>query len=629
MRINHNIASMNTYRQLTVNNSAVSRSLEKLSSGLRINKAGDDAAGLAISEKMRSQIRGLNQATRNAQDGISLIQTAEGALQETHSMLQRMKELAVQAANGTNTADDREKIQSEINQLTSEINKIGNTTEFNTMKLLNGGAASTTTAAGPIPSTVFEGGMNKIEGVTAQLDLSIGSNGILAADSESADGAQFALDFNGKRVSVTLRYTDSATIASAGSATISASESNSASYIVYFNTSQGNVAAAEIGSAMKAAVTELMSDNSTLDGSTGLNSLYTIDFANNKLTISAKSLVEGDTIKFTSEVPDGFDERTFAIHNNTIGRVTVDATAVTATLDFTGRTGADVDGKTFNFNGVDYVFTSDNTKVDSSTVKYVNIGNIPDDSTTPTNDYKALKDVNAADIAKAFADKLNERTYGEDTDPTGKITITNTNNQVTFVTARSGEAAAEAFKDYFGFAGSGSTEGNKFEATFQVGANEGQFFAVELRDMRAKALGISGGANLKANGTIEEGAEDAMFTKAAGVSATGTDKVMNEAALDISTTERASSAITVIDNAITIVSEERSRLGAYQNRLEHTINNLGTTSENLSAAESRVRDVDMAQEMMDFTKNTILTQAAQAMLAQANQQPQGVLQLLG
>ena len=138
MRINHNIASANTNRQLGVNNTNTSKSLEKLSSGLRINRAGDDAAGLAISEKMRGQIRGLDQASRNSQDGISMIQTAEGALSETHSILQRMKELATQAANGTNTDQDRSEIQKEINQLSSEVNRIGNTTEFNTQSLLKG-----------------------------------------------------------------------------------------------------------------------------------------------------------------------------------------------------------------------------------------------------------------------------------------------------------------------------------------------------------------------------------------------------------------------------------------------------------------------------------------------------------
>ncbi|KTE92020.1 hypothetical protein AT727_03535 [Desulfitobacterium hafniense] len=622
MIINHNMSAINTYRQLSANNTSTSKSLEKLSSGLRINRAGDDAAGLAISEKMRSQIRGLDQANRNAQDGISLIQTAEGALQETHSMLQRMKELAVQAANGTNTADDRDKIQSEINELTSEINKIGNTTEFNTMKLLNGGSASAA-AAGPMPKTVFEGGMNKVEGVTAQLELSIGSNGILAADASKADGAQFTIDINGQKLSITLRATDSATVASAGSASVD--YTSGASVIINFNAVTGNVSADKLGAALKDAVDELLVGNKVTGGTDSLSISYGVEFDNGKLTISATSMNQGDTIKFSSEVPVGFDERTFAIHTNNVGRAEVEATTVTATLDFTGKTGATVDGQAFNFNGVDYVFTSDSSKVDTNATKYISLNNILDGSGPET---KPLKDITASDLAKALADKLKERDYGKETDPTGKITIANTDNKVTFATARGGEAASSAFKDYFGYAGSGGGAGGKFEAIFQVGANQGQFFSLEINDMRSNALGISGGANLTAKGDGISGADAAMFTKTAGVSATGVDKNFNEAALDISTTEKASAAIAVIDNAINAVSQERSRLGAYQNRLEHTSTNLGTTSENLTAAESRIRDVDMAKEMMSFQKNNILSQAAQAMLAQANQLPQGVLQLL-
>lgn len=271
MRINHNIAALNTHRQLTGNNAAASKSIEKLSSGLRINRAGDDAAGLAISEKMRGQIRGLDMAAKNAQDGISLIQTAEGALNETHSILQRMRELSVQAGNDTNTLEDREAMQKEIDELTKEVDRIATTTEFNTQKLLSGG----------------------ISGLV-----------------------------------------------------------------------------------------------------------------------------------------------------------------------------------------------------------------------------------------------------------------------------------------------------------LQVGANSGQTITFDIAEMTTDALGVDAGA------------------------------------IDITTRAGANTAVTAIDAAISQVSAERAKMGAVQNRLEHTINNLGTSSENLTAAESRIRDVDMAKEMMEFTKNNILTQASQAMLAQANQQPQGVLQLL-
>ncbi|MBE6044702.1 MAG: flagellin [Clostridium thermopalmarium] len=300
MIINHNLNAMNAQRNFGINNTNQAKSMEKLSSGLRINRAGDDAAGLAISEKMRGQIRGLDQASRNAQDGISLIQTAEGALNETHSILQRMRELAVQAANDTNVDTDRDAIQAEINQLTAEINRIGNTTEFNTQKVLNGGSS------------------------------------------------------------------------------------------------------------------------------------------------------------------------------NTVGQ--------TLTL------------------------------------------------------------------------------------------------------------------------------------TLQIGANEGQKFDVILNDMRAQALSISSttsGGNFASAGTLTDAASGS-----------------EELALSVKSAGTAGNAISVINKAINKVSTERAKLGAYQNRLEHTIANLNTASENLSASESRIRDVDMAKEMMNYSKNNILSQAAQAMLAQANQQPQGVLQLL-
>ncbi|MGM9929665.1 MAG: flagellin Hag [Bacillus sp. (in: firmicutes)] len=289
MRINHNISALNTYRQMGTNQTAATKNMEKLSSGLRINRAGDDAAGLAISEKMRGQIRGLDMASKNAQDGISLIQTAEGALNETHSILQRMRELAVQSANDTNTDTDRGELQKEVDQLAQEITRISNDTEFNTQNLLGG----------------------------------------------------------------------------------------------------------------------------------------------------------------------------------------------------------------------------------------------------------------------------------------------------------------------------------QFDGTFHIGANEGQNLGVAIAAMDAFTLKVG-------TGTARTVAADTGVVTAATATA----------GIDISTQGAADTAITAINTAIETVSAQRSDLGAYQNRLEHTINNLGTSSENLTASESRIRDVDMAKEMMEMTKNNILQQAAQAMLAQANQQPQGVLQLL-
>jgi flagellin len=402
MRINHNISALNTYRQLSINNSMAAKSLEKLSSGLRINRAGDDAAGLAISEKMRGQIRGLEMASRNAQDGISMIQTAEGALNEVHSILQRMRELAIQAGNDTNTSSDREEIQKEINQLTSEINRIANTTEFNTQKLLNATAGK----------------------VTAAVSASTFSN-----DTTSAANTGITLDgtYTGTSdITLTLQAVD--------------------------------------------------------DGSGGVKYQYSTDGTN-------------------------FTDITW------VGTTTQTATILGLTL------------------------------------------------TKPSSD----PDVSSGDV-------------------TDTINLT---------------AAKPAYSSF----------------SMQIGANENQTMTLDLSDMRAAALGISsssGGTGFTSTLTVTD----------------GTNNTAVEYALDVSTAANAGNAVTVIQRAIDRVSAERSKLGAYQNRLEHTINNLGTAAENLTAAESRIRDVDMAQEMMEFTKLNILQQAATAMLAQANQMPQAVLQLL-
>lgn len=399
MIINHNIAAMNTYRQMTGNNAATGKSLEKLSSGLRINRAGDDAAGLAISEKMRGQIRGLDMASKNAQDSISLIQTAEGALTETHSILQRMRELSVQSSNDTNTDTDRKELQAEVKQLITELDRIGNTTEFNTKKLLEGSA----------------------KGVTEEVKGSYKINNNSAATVKATNAAQ---------------------------------ETNIKN------------AALKDGAYMIVRVSD--------DGTAG----------------NANS-----TSEFKIIGPDGQDstDMTIAAGVGSAAAVSFAAAAVTG-------------GATFDVSG----------------------------------GIESLK-------------------VGE---------------SITFVLSKREADSNDAANSIM----------------TQIGANAGQTAFISIGDMRAEAIGVK--------------------------------------SIDISTKFGAQTAVETVNNAIQKVSSQRSSLGALQNRLEHTINNLGAASENLSAAESRIRDVDMAKEMMNFTKNNILQQAANAMLAQANQQPQGVLQLL-
>ena len=410
MIINHNMGALNANRQMGVNAANANKSMEKLSSGLRINKAGDDAAGLAISEKMRGQIRGLDQSASNAQAGISMIQTAEGALSETTSILQRMRELAVQGSNDTNTTDDRTQIQKEMNQLTSEISRIGNNTEFNTQKLLNG------------TSGAVSGGKIVTPEVTAK-------QGVFTA--ETVGTADVVID--GK----TLKYD----ISGDGSASFK-------------------------------------------------NAADLVKLINNDAELSAKYTAADDGAKLT----------------------------LTQKVGKESATAADIKGA----------------------------------GTTATT------------------------TAGVE----AKAAVTT--------------GASSAF-------------------TFQIGANEGQQFTASISDMRSAALGLAG----KGAGFITGAGNDLSDVSIAG-----------EHALDISTASAATSAITIIDTATASVSGERAKLGAYSNRLEHTIANLGTSSENLTSAESRIRDVDMAKEMSTFSKNNILSQAAQAMLAQANQQPQQVLSLL-
>ncbi|MFC2949341.1 flagellin N-terminal helical domain-containing protein [Virgibacillus sediminis] len=383
MRINHNIAALNTHRQLGNAQNGQMNSMEKLASGLRINKAGDDAAGLAISEKMRGQIRGLDMAQKNAQDGISMIQTAEGSLNESQSILQRMRELAVQSANDTNTESDRGELQKEVNQLAEELTRIADNTEFNTQNLLDGSFEGT-----------FQIGANANQNLSISID---------AMGSEALKVAGFA----------------------AGEAVDSG------------NVSIANLTGEEITVQYADLGTEAVSETTAV-----------FDEDSNTITVTLKQDAGADA--------------------------TTAATATTATQ---------------------------------------------------------------GEVATALA-------------ATGKVTATPT------------------------------TADTAFTAT-------------------------------TADATI---AASTVYDTSKGI--------------DISSQGAANSAIETIQTAIDSVSAERSKLGAVQNRLDHTINNLGTSSENLTAAESRIRDVDMAKEMMNQTKNSILAQASQAMLAQANQQPQGVLQLL-
>ncbi|MDQ0177082.1 flagellin [Bacillus chungangensis] len=495
MIINHNIAALNTHRQLSMGSTAASKNMEKLSSGLKINRAGDDAAGLAISEKMRAQIRGLDMASKNAQDGISLIQTAEGALNETHAILQRMRELAVQAGNDTNADSDRAEIQKEINQLTSEINRISNTTEFNTKKLLNGGvediAVTTTT-----PGKVATYDPAPVKGVY-EIDLT----GLATGESVTIDGG------------TAINWT-----------------------------------------------TDIETTIKAIQADTTISGNYDIQVNGNKVTF---------TQKVASDTALAFDST-----NNTVkGQFEVKTTGVTGTEKEPGTEGV------YSFK-LDTSELRDGQKIviDDETYVYNGEG---------ANGFKDLTEL-ADNIAAS-----------------GKYTasVGTDEKSITLTQVTASEDGPKVSKT--------TGDGESFKATLQIGANKNQTMQLDIGNMSASKLGLVGT-------TVTEGLEVTN----------GTNNVAVGSALNVLDHDSAADAVKIINDAIEKVSAERSKLGAFQNRLEHTINNLGTSSENLTAAESRIRDVDMAKEMMEFTKNNILTQASQAMLAQANQQPQGVLQLL-
>ncbi|NOU99473.1 flagellin N-terminal helical domain-containing protein [Paenibacillus planticolens] len=786
MRINHNIAAQNTHRQLAGNTAAAGKSLEKLSSGLRINRAGDDAAGLAISEKMRAQIRGLDQAQRNAQDSISLIQTAEGALTETHSILQRMKELATQAANDTNTADDRGEIQKEINQLTAEINRIGNTTEFNTKKLLNGDIseksgvvtidkttnpfnAGTTTISNPDldkNSSLKAGNytIDVIDTVTksathtadnAIKDVSVGANSTLnSGDYEIRIGQtqtkNASLDTPAGSVTgvsiaptstlangaheVTITRTDSVatgaftganTGLTADGITVTGNNPVSGSFDVKTVGVLGAVNNGTVGPGAAGALTLSLDNPSALsngvgyqlayadegngifsvqlmdtDGTTALTDKVILD--NNVQNYQFKALGStndfGVSFKTATGVNTtltganaGGNHQTFDVSStvtlskggSTVGTTSIAAGAAAGSVTIGDFTIAHGVGNTIK-NGTDsFTVTNDLaasfdggpavTFTAGSTVTFANGVSIDTraDSTTysASNTYDltvgtataytaTVHDANGGVVVgtQTLTDGSTynlgngvDLTIGTLTGPTthafsvtaattktAKLTNTTTGDTTTKsdIAANSTIDFGNGLKVNMGAKTNGqaafTVEGGVEDRSLsmQVGANQGQSLSMNVADMRASALGIT---SSDASAVIKDTSGN-VITGAAWTttkqSNNGTDNVNVEYSLDVSDATKASAAIKVLDNSINAVSAERSKLGAYQNRLEHTINNLGAASENLTAAESRIRDVDMAKEMMEFTKNNILSQAAQAMLAQANQQPQGVLQLL-
>ena len=495
MRIQNNIMAMNAYRNYSNNTSALSKNLEKLSSGYKINRAGDDAAGLAISEKMRAQITGLEGAQSNAKDGISLVQTAEGALTEVHDMLNRMYSLAEQSANGTyENETDRAQLQKEVTQLKDEINRIADSSNFNGIQLL-------------------DGSMTAAEGATSV-------TGLDGAAVTAAGGAAFTQDLtftgtvtDGSTVSMEVKYLDKDGKAQTATVTFAGKET-----------------AADMASAAATALQSVFGDG------------YTVSASSGKVTIKANDVGANETQVFGFTVKDSTGKTVAtSVGAATAGKDNVYGLAF-GSKNVTDKLTFSVDGQTYE------VLTRGQKAQDGNKAIYL------DKSTG------ALNDDDVASIAQQLKD------YGVD------ATIDGTTKTTINITASGSE-----------------TKGG---LTLQIGDTSDSFnqLNVSIKDCHTDSLGI--------------------------------------ADLDIGTQEGAKAALETIENAINYVSDVRGTLGATQNRLDHTINNLSVMQENIQDAESTIRDTDVAEEMMSYTKNNILIQSAQAMLAQANQVPQGVLQLL-
>jgi len=546
MVVQHNLKAMNTNRQLGISTNALSKSTEKLSSGYRINRAADDAAGLAISEKMRSQIRGLNQASSNSQDGISMIQTAEGALQESHSILQRMRELAVQAANGTETNEDRQNLQDEITQLQSELDRISTDTEFNTMKLLDGSldGSATVSSAGPKFGIYDTGLQGFVTSDVVGVQIATTTNATQGGESAiwSADGKTLTLNLHANTTYTEAEMDNLIKNAKQEDSTASATPAK-----VELNLTNGTYTAS---SALAAA-----------DGKKTV--------AGAKATATSAALSAGSATDFVGVTGMKITANKYGADNNITIKIFFDEEAGRESFEL--KTAA-----TYNTNG------SLNAK-----------GQYELHLATGT-------EYTEGDIEKLLAKggfSADVEFVGPNPDEANTLYVTNP-----AAAAKKGQAGLSMV--LAGGTGLGDTDAylgqKKYDfqsggegVTLQVGANYGQTISFGIGNMSSVALGVDG-------------------TK-----------------VDVSTQTGAQESIDSIDSAIGTVSKQRSLLGAVQNRLEHTISNLDNTAENLQAAESAIRDVDMADEMVQYSKNNIIQQAATSMLAQANQSNQGVLSLLG
>ena len=536
MRIQHNIMAMNAYRNYNNNTSALSKNLEKLSSGYKINRAGDDAAGLAISEKMRAQITGLKAASKNVKDGVSLVKTAEGALQEVHDMLNRMDSLATQSANGTYDNEvDRANLQKEVTALKSEIDRIADSSNFNGIKLLDGSLSSG--GAGAAAKVAKFVNASPTESTAAKGKYTLGAK---------FDGAMAATETVGSRAEYTITYKENAS---------GAAKTMTFGFTLGQNDKGNKVLISDSGKEYDIA-----------------------DFDNNGVVAADLDKALASELK-NSSLADKF------------------------TLTTTSGAPFVFEAKENGSDGAVLVGVTERTTANDGTVTETSLGDVAV-NTAPKDVYKEL----AATGVTAYDGKNADKAIFE----------VNGNK---FVLAAAGTDVTGLDKNVTVLTGTAFTDDHAKVISQKTGLNVTNK-AGTLTFKPGTSIAGKGGLALQIGDTADNFNQLSVAVNDCHTTALGIGSV------DISNQDGAANAIQSIKDAINTVSSTRGDLGAIQNRLEHTQNNLSVMTENIQDAESTIRDTDVADEMMAYTKNNILVQSAQAMLAQANQVPQGVLQLL-
>ena len=657
MRINHNIPALRSNNQLSSTNSKLDKAIERLSSGKRINSASDDAAGLAISQKMDTQIRGLEQASRNASDGISVIQTAEGALNEVHSMLQRMRELAIQVSNGTYDSVDRSAVQAEVDQLNEEIQRISDTTEFNERKLLNGEidrrsysntndldiiSVSDTVKPDHYEITVTQPGTKATLTSVAttagvkQANVAPGQKVTLKDNGTIATGAVGTININGEEVKITegdsadVVFTKVRELCETVNATCSVVDTNgiAASYsfdgnqtLVFQSKAYGSTAKVEIycdnielANLLGIAEDDLGSTNPSY----GTDVQATIGDVGSRKGFTDTATVTGKGNVITVSDSNGFEIKFEPVSEEMIASEPLQTAAATAAGTVIDTLNGTITNPADKITDPEKAEILEKIKAGNLTGAVSQLRTIVTDAAYTTALEAAITDISdpKAVLAKAIDDYNAGGTSTVDID-------SDTANEAIKKAIEGDIAGADAILDAFSVAHSnqdvsdikniysGAAPSSAFVINnlmndikvaakvtvldagpmdLQIGANEGQMMEVRIPKMDPKSLGIDD--------------------------------------INLSTADGAQEAIGKVDAAVNAVSQIRSKLGAYQNRLEHSITNIDTTTENMTESMSRIEDADMAEEMSEYTQQNVLSQAGTQMLAKANQRPETLLQLL-